>query len=396
MGMFPLLKSTRQVVSKKHVSARKLDRVQDDYQLQVGDDHRFMARALQLARRGIYTTSPNPNVGCVIVRKGEIVGEGWHQFAGQDHAEVIALKQAGKQAAGATLYVTLEPCSHHGKTPPCVQAIIKSRIDRVVVATEDPNPMVNRGGISRLQQSGIQVDIGPGKQDAKEINRGFFKRITMGQPWVTLKTAISLDGRTAMANGESQWITGEAARLDAHKVRASSSAILTGVGTVLRDNPMMTARLEGIKRQPLRVILDSHLSTPTHSQILRTPGNVLIMTTQNEENDPTLLQSRTVEVLPCPARNGSVDLAFVMQELGKREMNTVMLEAGSQLSGNMLQHGYVDELVVYMAPDLLGSNAGDMFRLTGLEHLSDKLRLDFRDVRQIGRDLKLTLAVHQR
>jgi len=236
------------------------------------------------------------------------------------------------------------------------------------------------------------VSRGIGQQVARDINKGFFKRVTTGMPWVTLKTAISLDGRTAMANGESQWITSDAARLDCHKIRAASSAILTGIGTVLRDNPAMNARLEKIQRQPLRVIMDSHLSTPADAAIFRAPGNVLIMTTLDEDNDPQFLENRCVEIFRCPSKNGAIDLDAMMKELGRREINSVMLEAGSRLNGSMLQQGFVDEMVVYMAPDLLGSDARDMFKLKGLESIADKIKFEFKDVRAVGRDLKLTLS----
>jgi len=373
-----------------------MDNAKEEYQLSAGDEHYFMDKALNLAIKGAMTTHPNPCVGCVIVRNGEVVGKGWHRFAGKDHAEIVALKQAGDKTIGATMYVTLEPCSHYGRTPPCVQAIIKSRVHRVVIATEDPNPLVNRGGILALQHAGIQVSHGPGKQKAKDINKGFFKRVTTGIPWVTLKTAISLDGRIAMVNGESKWITSNVARLDSHKIRATSAAVLTGVGTILRDNPTMNVRLKNIQRQPLRVILDSHLNTPVDSKVLRAPGNVLIMTIINEGNNPKLLESKYVEVFHCPSKNGGIDLDAMMKELGRREINSVMLEAGSRLNGSMLQQGFVDEMVVYIAPDLLGSDARHMFQFKGLESLADKIKLEFKEVKEVGRDIKLTLSTSNR
>ncbi len=359
--------------------------------LKAGDDERHMARALQLAAKGICTTHPNPVVGCVIVNAGRIVGQGWHEFAGQEHAEVNALRQAGELAAGATLYVTLEPCSHHGKTPPCVKAIIKSGISRVVVAIEDPDPRVNRSGISELQRAGIAVTMGVGRIQAKHINRGFLKRISCGMPWVTLKIATSLDGKTAMADGESQWITSEPARQDAHKLRAAASAILTGVGTVLRDDPNMNARLSGVQRQPLRVILDSNLSTPANAKILTGQGAVLIVSATSEDGETEIFQHNDVEIINCGCSVGSVDLHEVMHELGRRKINTVLLEAGAKLSGSMLEQGLVDEIVVYMAPDLLGSDARDMFKIPGLEQLTDKLKLSYKEVVMVGRDLRLTL-----
>ena len=359
----------------------------------LGDDERFMARALALAANGINTTHPNPRVGCVVVAGGAVVGEGWHRNAGGEHAEIIALKQAGKSAKGATLYLTLEPCSHHGRTPPCVDAVIKAGIRRAVIAMEDPNPVVNRAGISALQRAGIDLIEGVGKRPAQRLNRGFCKRMTAGRPWVTLKMAVSLDGKTAMASGESQWITSEAARRDAHKLRASSSAILTGVGTVLRDDPKMTARLEQVERHPLRVILDSNLSTPAQARILRPPGNTLIITTAGNDKDAELLSGDGVEVVACREQAGQIDLRQVMTELAEREINELMLEAGPRLSGNMLKQRLVDQVIIYMAPDLLGHDARGMFNIPGLESIADKHRLAFRDVRMVGRDLRLSLDI---
>lgn len=358
-----------------------------------GDDERFMALALALAARGVNTTHPNPRVGCVVVTDGAVAGEGWHRFAGEEHAEIIALRQAGKRARGATLYLTLEPCCHHGKTPPCVNAVIKAGISRAVIAMEDPNPLVNGAGISALRGAGIAVTLGVGKQPAQKLNRGFCKRILHGRPWVTLKMAVSLDGKTAMASGESRWITAEAARRDAHKLRASSSAILTGVGTVLRDDPKMTARLEGVERQPLRVVLDSHLSTPQQAKILQPPGRALIFTAAGNDRDAELLRVDAVEVIPCGERAGQIDLQQVMAELAGREINELMLEAGPRLSGSMLKQRLVDQVIIYMAPDLLGNDARGMFNLPGLETMADKHHLAFRDARMIGGDLRLSLDV---
>ncbi len=365
----------------------------DNHRLNPGDDEGYMARALQLARKGIYTCHPNPAVGCVIVRHGKIVGEGWHDFVGQAHAEINALKQAGKASAGATLYVTLEPCSHHGQTPPCVKSIIKSRISRVVIATEDPNPLVNRSGISALQRSGIDVVVGIGQIQARHINRGFLKRITTGIPWVTLKIAASLDGKTAMADGESQWITSQPARKDAHRLRAAASGILTGIGTVLRDDPAMNLRIEGVARQPVRIILDTHLSMPTNAKILGGAGEVLIVTANSAPSARDAFPHSAVDIINCRTTAGRINLHEVMAELGKREMNTILLEAGAKLGGSMLGQGLVDEIVVYLAPDLLGSNTRGMFEIPGLERLADKLRLEYKDVIRVGRDLRLTLSV---
>ncbi len=391
MKLFSGLKEIKQAA----VSEDSGEGMASEFRLQPGDDERYMARALQLAEKGKYSTHPNPAVGCVIVVDGKIMGEGWHRLAGEPHAEALALKQAGKLSEGATLYVTLEPCSHHGKTPPCVKAIIKANLSRVVVATEDPNPLVNRTGISELQRAGIEVKVGTGQIAAKLINRGFLKRITTGIPWVTLKIATSLDGKTAMSSGESQWITSEPARQDAHKLRAAASGIMTGVGTVLRDNPSMNARLNGIIRQPLRIILDTNLSTPIDSKILHGDGGVLIVTGNSDENTPEIYSKKDLEVYNCPIRNGKIDLKEVLVELGRRQMNNILVEAGSKLSGSMLAQGLVDEVVLYMSPDVLGSNTRGMFDTPELMQLSNKLKYEYQEVVKVGRDLKIRLVVSE-
>ncbi len=350
-----------------------------------------MAMALRLAARGVNSTHPNPRVGCVVVADGEVAGQGWHRFAGGEHAEIIALKEAGKRAHGATMYLNLEPCSHHGKTPPCVNAVLKAGLGRVVIAAPDPNPQVDGRGIEMLRAAGVAVTLGIGKQQAQQLNRGFIKRMVHGRPWITLKMAVSLDGKTAMASGESQWITGPAARRDAHKLRAASAAILTGVGTVLRDDPHMTARLDGIVRQPLRIILDTHLSTPPRARILQPPGEVLIITAA-ADRPPALMRKPGVEIVVCRQHGGRIDLAQVMALLAEREINELMVESGPRLSGSMLRQGLVEQVVVYMAPDLLGDAARGMFSL-GLERLADKRPLKFREVRMLGRDLRLSLDV---
>jgi diaminohydroxyphosphoribosylaminopyrimidine deaminase/5-amino-6-(5-phosphoribosylamino)uracil reductase len=388
MAIFPGIKELKESITSQPL--RQID-IPEEYENHPGDDHKFMAKALKLAGKGKNTTHPNPRVGCVIVQNGVIVGDGYHRFAGEPHAEVNALKHAGRYAEGATMYVNLEPCCHHGRTPPCTDAIIKAGISRVVIAMEDPNPQVNRAGISTLQNAGIVVQTGINRERAAWLNRGFVRRINQGVPWVTLKIAISLDGKTAMENGKSQWITSEPARQDAHRVRAENAAILTGIGTVLRDNPKMTARIPDLERQPLRVILDSRLSTPTSAAILEAPGDVLIITSPSETGDAEIYSQKNVEVISCGMVGSSIDLKQVLLELGSREINNLMLEAGSRLSGAMLQQDLVDELIVYMAPDLLGSSARGMFQIPGLESIEDKYQFGFRDVRQVGRDLRLTL-----
>ncbi|MGI9316293.1 MAG: bifunctional diaminohydroxyphosphoribosylaminopyrimidine deaminase/5-amino-6-(5-phosphoribosylamino)uracil reductase RibD, partial [bacterium] len=316
MAIFPGIKELKESIVSQ--PAPQIE-IPDQYDHHPGDDHKFMARALKLAEKGVNTTHPNPRVGCVITRNGVLVGEGFHGFAGESHAEVNALKDAGRYASGGTMYVNLEPCCHHGRTPPCTDAIIKAGISRVVIAMNDPNPLVNRAGISALQKAGIFVESGINHERALWLNRGFVRRITLGVPWVTLKIAISLDGKTAMESGESQWITSEPARQDAHRVRAENSAILTGIGTVLRDNPRMTARLPEVERQPLRVILDSRLSTPPNAAILEPPGEVLIVTSPSETADSGLFSQKNVEVIGCSMTGGSIDLKQVMLELGSRE-----------------------------------------------------------------------------
>jgi len=375
--------------------------IPEEYDIQPGDDHAFMARALKLAEKGICSTHPNPRVGCVITNNGVIVGEGYHRVAGLPHAEVDALKEAGKYAEGATLYVNLEPCCHQGRTPPCTDAIIKAGIRRVVIAMEDPNPKVNRAGISALRKAGIEVESGVNNDSANWLNRGFVKRIKTGMPWVTLKIASSIDGKTAMCNGESQWITSEEAREDAHRLRASSSAILTGIGTVLRDDPRMTARLGGagdtsaelMERQPLRVIVDSRLSTPVSARILSQPGDVLIVTSPSELSDAALYSQSNVEVSSCEMAGRAINLQALMEMLGEKEVNNLMLEAGAKLSGSMLKANLVDEIVLYIAPDLLGSDARGMFLVPGLDSMADKIKMEFRDIRRVGRDVRVTLQI---
>lgn len=366
-----------------------------------GADEKFMARALRLARRGMHSAHPNPRVGCVLVRDGEIVGEGFHRRTGEDHAEIIALKNAGKNAAGACAYITLEPCTHDGRTPPCARALIKAKIARAVVAMEDPNPRVKRSGIAALHNAGIQVDVGVGAEQARKLNRGFSKRMTQKRPWVTLKMAASADGKTAMAGGESRWITCEESRADAHNLRAQSSAILTGVGTVLRDDPRMTARPGGAEseRQPLRVILDSNLSTPPGAKILQPPGGALIITIARNDRDAATLLAENVEVTACAEHAGRIDLREVLRELAAREINEVLLEAGASLCGSMLQQQLVDEMILYVAPALLGESAAGMFAIKGLESLADARQLgefSFADVRRVGSDLRVTLQVTAR
>ncbi len=360
------------------------------------NDHAYMVRALQLAERGLFTTHPNPRVGCVIVNGEEVIGEGWHQKAGGPHAEIHALQQAGENARGATAYVTLEPCSHHGKTPPCADALIAAGISRVVIAMQDPNPQVAGAGIERLRKSGIEVSAGLLEADARALNPGFILRMSEGRPFVRCKMAISLDGRTAMASGESQWITGADAREDGQRLRARSSAIMTGVGTVLADDPQMTVRLEGeAVKTPLRIVLDPHLSTPISAKILQGDAPTLIVTAVDEPGIQQQFEEAGIEVIAVPGCNDTIDLPALMQILANREINEIHLEAGATLSGAMLHEGLIDELNIYMAAKLMGSGARALFNTPGLELLADAVDLDIIDIRAVGADWRIRAKVNK-
>lgn len=365
-------------------------------------DEFYMARALQLAERGLYTTEPNPRVGCVLVRDGEVIAEGWHQRAGEGHAEVEALASVKGSAQGATAYVTLEPCSHQGKTGPCCDALINAGVNRVVAAMQDPNPLVAGRGFERIQKAGIDVEFGVLEAQARAINPGFIKRMETGLPYVRIKLAMSVDGRTAMDSGESQWITGPAARSDVQKLRARSSAIVTGVGTVLHDDPSMTVRAEQlgdisehvnsddvVKRQPLRVVLDSDFKTPASAKIVNLPGRTWLV---GSDTLPTeTIGNAELKVLAENA--GRVDLEALLKTLAANECNEVLVEAGAELSGAFLQAGLVDELVIYMAPKLLGSSARPLMGLPGMEKMADQVELAIQDVRSVGDDWRINAIV---
>jgi diaminohydroxyphosphoribosylaminopyrimidine deaminase / 5-amino-6-(5-phosphoribosylamino)uracil reductase len=352
------------------------------------EDHTHMARALELANRGLYSTTPNPRVGCVIVRDGAVVGEGWHERAGGPHAEIHALLAAGARARGATVYVTLEPCSHQGRTSPCVPALLGAGVARVVVASTDPNPLVNGHGLGQLREAGIAVENGLLEKEAQELNAGFFSRMTRGRPWMRLKIAASLDGRTALANGASRWITGEAARADAHHWRARACAVLTGIGTVQEDDPLLTVRAVATARQPIKVLIDSRLGVSPQAKLF--DGNrVLIFCAVDDKEKARVLQDRGVEIVVVPDNEGKVDLAAMAQELGKREINEVLIEAGVKLNGSLVRAGVVDELLLYLAPHLLGDTARAMFSLPALTALAARRELALYDVRQIGNDLRI-------
>ena len=347
-----------------------------------------MARALRLAERGLNTTTPNPRVGCVLVRDGRVVGEGWHEKAGQPHAEAHALRAAGDRARGAVAYVSLEPCSHHGRTPPCCDALIEAGVARVVAAMEDPNPRVAGEGLARLRSAGISVACGLMEQAARELNIGFVSRMSRGRPWLRLKAAASLDGKTALENGVSQWITGPDARRDAHAWRARSCAVLTGIGTVRDDDPRLTVRDVPCERQPLRVIVDSRLETPRNARILE-GGNVLIVAAVGDAERARALREAGAEIVLLPNPAGKVDLAALMQALGRRGVNELLAEAGFKLNGSLLREGLVDELLLYLAPSLIGDAARGLFDLPGLTDLSGQRRLDLQDVRRVGSDLRI-------
>lgn len=361
------------------------------------DDHAYMARALQLARRGLYTTQPNPRVGAVVVKDGRVIAEGWHRRAGGPHAEIEALRAAGEAARGASVYVTLEPCCHHGRTPPCTEALIRAGVARVVAAMEDPNPRVAGQGLARLAAAGIAVDCGLLEGEARALNPGFIQRMRRGRPWVRVKLAASLDGRTAMASGESRWITGEAARADVQRLRARSGAVLTGIGTVLADDPQLNLRLgpaelgiEGEAPQPLRVVLDPELLTPPSARLLSLPGRVLVLGARGDARRRRALEAAGAEVALVAGVPGGLDLAAVMEALAAREVNEVHVEAGSILSGALLEAGLVDELVIYLAPHLMGNDARGLFHLPGLERMDQRIELEIVDVRTVGRDWRVT------
>lgn len=351
-------------------------------------DHAAMARALRLAARGLDTTSPNPRVGCVIVRDGATVGEGWHARAGEAHAEVHALRQAGAAARGATAYVTLEPCSHFGRTPPCADTLIEAGVARVVAAMEDPNPLVAGRGMARLRAAGIATGHGLLADAAHELNIGFVSRMTRGRPWLRLKAAATLDGKTALHNGLSQWITGPAARRDGHRWRARACAILTGIGTVRADDPQLTVREVPCERQPLRVVVDARLEIPPHARILQ-GAPVLVATASEDGARAAALHAAGHEVLAVADAAGRVDLAALLRALGARGVNELHVEAGFRLNGALMRAGCVDELLIYLAPMLTGDAAQGLFDLPALQRLDGATRLDIRDLRRVGADLRL-------
>lgn len=352
------------------------------------DDHAYMSQALQLAERGLYSTSPNPRVGCVIVRDGKVAGSGWHVQTGQPHAEINALNVAGEAAQNATVYLTLEPCCHYGRTQPCAEALVRAKVAKVIIAMQDPNPLVAGKGVSLLKQAKIKVQEGLMEERAKELNIGFISRMTNNRPWVRMKLAASLDGKTALNNGVSQWITGEAARYDGHRLRARSCAVLTGIGTVLKDDPQLTVRFIETSRQPLRVIIDSRLETPVNAKVIRGEGE-LIFTASRDKERIAALSNAGARPINLPDENGKITLVKMIQKLADFEINEVLIEAGNKLSGAFIRERLVDELVIYFAPHLIGNTALGMLQLPELTDLSEKYNLKTQDLRMVGQDIRI-------
>ena len=343
-------------------------------------DHAMMRRALELAEKGLYTATPNPRVGCVITRNEKVVGEGWHERAGGPHAEIVALDQAGGDAADATLYVNLEPCNHQGRTPPCVQKIIQSRVRRVVASMRDPNPQAAGGGAA-LEAAGIRFEHGLMAEEARELNIGFVSRVTRGRPWVRLKIAATLDGRTALADGTSQWITGAAARRDGHHWRARACAVLTGAGTVRADDPRLTVREVKTSRQPLRVIVDSRLETPPTARALQGEKALVFAATHGA--------LANAEVVCLPNKKQKVELPAMLEELAKRGVNELHVEAGFRLNGSLVREGCVDEYLLYVNPSFLGDGAQGMVDLAPFRELEQRPRLKILALDRFGDDLRI-------
>ena len=362
-------------------------------------DAQYMLRAIQLARLGHYTTRPNPNVGCVIVKQGKIIGEGFHRKAGEPHAEINALSEAGAEAEDATVYVTLEPCSHTGRTPPCANALIKASVKRVVIAMTDPNPKVAGEGVAKLRDAGIEVSENLLGAPAKQLNPGFIKRMQTGLPYVRVKLAVSLDGRTAMANGESKWITGAQARADVHRMRASAGAIITGSGTVIKDDPELGFRLEEYPQlcseipqdtqQPLKVVIDSALKIPASARILAKADPVMIATVRGNDQAEVFAKAG-LAIEEYESVRGKVPLRRLLEDLAAHEINDVMVESGPGLAGAFLDQQLADELVIYVAPHIMGDAARGMLTLPGLEQMQDRVSLSIQDIRAVGEDWRIT------
>jgi diaminohydroxyphosphoribosylaminopyrimidine deaminase / 5-amino-6-(5-phosphoribosylamino)uracil reductase len=354
-------------------------------------DRRHMARALELAERGLWTTDPNPRVGCVIAVGDQVLAEGWHARAGEAHAERAALAAARAELRGATAYVTLEPCCHKGRTPPCTEALIAAGIARVVYAMRDPNPRVAGKGIEQLAAAGIAVEGGVMEQESRDLNPGFISRMERGRPWVVVKLAASLDGGTALPGGESRWITGEAARADVQKLRARCSAVMTGSGTILSDDPRLDVRLPEATRQPLRVVLDSQLRISPGARVVAPPGKLLVLCTTGETSRAEALRAAGAEVVRVAAADGGVDLAAALALLAAREVNELLAECGAGLAGALLAAGLADELLLYLAPALLGSDSRRLVDLPTPKSMADRLEFSIADRQDVGGDLLLRL-----
>jgi len=353
-------------------------------------DAEGMQLALEWAAKGMFTTTPNPRIGCVIVKDGVVIGAGHTQPAGQAHAEIQAMRDAearGNDVRGATAFVTLEPCNHHGRTPPCSDALVRAGLGRVVAAMVDPNPLVAGQGLAKLEAAGIQVSAGLMAEQAYELNIGFFSRMRRGRPWVRLKAAASLDGMTALHSGESQWITGAAARDDGHAWRARACAILTGIGTVNADNPQLNVRALDTPRQPRRIIVDSKLEIDPQARVLQGGASWIVAAVPNPDKD-AILRAAGHDVILLPNAAGKVDLPALMLELGRREINELHVEAGAKLNGSLVREGCVDELLVYLAPSLIGDAQG-MFALPALQRLDQQYRMRFHEVKQTGEDIRI-------
>lgn len=353
-------------------------------------DHHCMGEALRLARKGLNTTHPNPRVGCVIAVNNGIIGRGFHERAGGPHAEIHALQEVGDKARGATMYVTLEPCSHHGRTPPCAEALVRAGVARVVFAAEDPNPEVAGQGVNMLREAGLEVQGGLMARQSEELNLGFFKRMREHRPWVRVKLAQSIDGHIALANGSSQWISSADSRRDVQTWRAGSSAILTGVGTVLADNPSLNVRLDKAARQPVRIVVDSDWRTPADGKLLGLEGEVIIAGLDRKPI-PVALKESAANCIVFPEDEGRVDLAVLLAALAERELNEIQVEAGPALCGTLLQRGLVDELLIYQAPIVLGGGARSPFARPGLDNMDDRVHLEWIDARRMGADMRFRL-----
>ncbi len=347
-----------------------------------------MREALALAERGLYSTKPNPRVGCVIVKEGVVVGEGWHSKAGGPHAEIVALEKAGAASRGAELYVSLEPCNHIGRTGPCVEALINAGIKRVVIGSIDPNPKVAGKGIDSLQESGVEVLIGVCESEARALNQGFELRMLKGRPLVRVKVAATMDGRTAAMDGSSKWITSEEARRDVHHYRAQSCALVTGIGTVIKDDPRLNARIDGPVKQPLRVVLDGNARLEPNAELFSVDGPVLVVTSAKPTAD-YIFDERT-ECIQMAGDDGRVDLDLLLALLADKKVNEVIVESGAGVAGGFIARDMVDEIIVYSSPDILGNSGRGMFVLNGIQNIENRVRFEIKNISRLGRDLKVT------